>query len=162
MDVHGIGRDIRNIDVDLVRKYISWLLKDYVQFKEHKFKPDYSKKKGLSPTTTNDYLKTLRTFFRFLFEENKIDENPYEVVNSVKHTDTEIVVLSVEELKALLDAPDKRSYTGFRDYVLMTLLIDTMTRINEALSLKISDINFSNYTVTVRASIAKNRKAQPL
>ncbi|WP_425481231.1 tyrosine-type recombinase/integrase [Metabacillus lacus] len=83
-------------------------------------------------------------------------------MNSVKHTDTEIVVLSVEELKALLDAPDKRSYTGFRDYVLMTLLIDTMTRINEALSLKISDINFSNYTVTVRASIAKNRKAQPL
>ncbi|MBY0098664.1 tyrosine-type recombinase/integrase [Mesobacillus maritimus] len=160
LDVHGIGRDIRNIDVGLVRKYISWLLKDYVQFEKHKFKPDYAKKRGLSPQTTNDYLKTLRTFFRFLVEEGKVDVNPFEAVNSVKYTDTEILVLTAEELKVLLEAPDKRTYTGFRDYVLMTLLIDTMTRINEALSLKTSDVDFSNNTITVRATIAKNRKAR--
>jgi len=33
LDVHGIGCDVRNIDVDLIRKYVSWLLNDYVQFK---------------------------------------------------------------------------------------------------------------------------------
>ncbi|MFS0688290.1 hypothetical protein AB1K89_03420 [Sporosarcina sp. 179-K 8C2 HS] len=44
LDAHGIGRDIRLIDVDLIRDYISWLLEDYVQFEDHKFKPDYAKK----------------------------------------------------------------------------------------------------------------------
>lgn len=160
LDAHGIGRDLRNIDVDLIRDYISWLLEDYVQYKDHKFKPDYSKKVGLSPHTTNDYLKNLRTIFRFLAEENKIDSNPFEDVNNVKYTEAEIVVLTAEELKSLLEAPDKRSYTGFRDFVLMTLLIDTMARINEAISLKISDVDFSNDTVTIRAAIAKNRKSR--
>lgn len=160
LDVHRIGRDIRNIDVGLIRNYISWLLQDYVQFEDHKYKPDSSKKQGMSPRTVNDYLKTLRTFFRFLVEEKKISVNPFEDVKNVKYTDSEITVLTAEELKAMLDVPDKRSYTGFRDYVLMTLLIDTMTRINEALSFKVSDVDFSNNTVTVRASVAKNRKTR--
>ncbi|MFF2291006.1 tyrosine-type recombinase/integrase [Peribacillus butanolivorans] len=160
LDVHRVGRDFRNINVDLIRNYVSWLLEDYVQFEDHKFKPDSSKKKGLSPRTANDYLKTLRTFFRFLVEEKRIDGNPFESVNNVKFTESEITILTVEELKALLDAPDKRSYTGFRDYVLMTLLVDTMTRINEALSLRTSDVDFSDNTITVRATIAKNRKAR--
>ncbi|WP_256243474.1 tyrosine-type recombinase/integrase [Bacillus sp. V3B] len=160
LDGHGVGRDTRNIDVDLIRDYVGWLLRDYIQFEDHKFKKDEDKKKGLSPRTTNDYLKTLRTFFRFLAEEEKIPVNPFEAVHNVKYTDTEIVVLTAEELKRLLDAPDKRSYTGFRDYVVMTLLIDTMTRINEALSLKIPHIDFSNNTVTIRATIAKSRKAR--
>lgn len=160
LDSTGVGRDIRNINVDLVRNYVSWLLLDYVQFENHKFKPDYSKKQGLSQRTASDYLKTLRTFFRFLVEENKIGENPFDNVNNVKFNESEITVLTAEELKALLDTPDKRTYTGFRDYVLMTLLIDTMTRINEALSIKKSDVDFSSNTITVRASIAKNRKAR--
>ncbi|MDE4086202.1 tyrosine-type recombinase/integrase [Planococcus maritimus] len=160
LDGHEIGRLVENIDIELIRKYVSWLLHDYVQFEHHKFKPDYAKKIGLSPYTTNDYLKNLRSFFRFLIEEDKISNNPFEDVKNVKFTDSEIVVLTPEELKRLLDTPDKRSYAGFRDYVLMTFLIDTMTRINEALSLKVADIDFVNNTINVRAIVAKNRKSR--
>ncbi|MFS0688291.1 tyrosine-type recombinase/integrase [Sporosarcina sp. 179-K 8C2 HS] len=68
--------------------------------------------------------------------------------------------MTAEELKSLLEAPDKRTYTGFRDFVVMTLLIDTMARINEILSLKILNVDFSNEMVTIPASIAKNRKSR--
>lgn len=160
LDRRDIVHDYRRIDAELIRYYVSWLLRDYVKFEDHKFKPESSKVEGMSPRTVNDYLKSLRTFFRFLVDEEKIASNPFEDVKNVKYTDSEITILTIDELKALLDSPDKNTFTGFRDYVLMTLLFDTMTRISEAISFKVSDVDFSNNTVTVRAAIAKNRKSR--
>jgi integrase/recombinase XerD len=159
-EVQGLTKDVRNVDVNFARDYVGWLLKDYIKFEGHQFKPDRVKTKGISNRTAHDYLKQIRTFFKFLVEDEIIRSNPFDKVNNVKYTDKEISILTPEELKALLSAPDKRTYTGFRDFVIMTLLIDSMMRINEALSLKSSDIDFATGTVTVRAEIAKSRKAR--
>lgn len=95
-----------------------------------------------------------------MVEEEIIRANPFDKVNNVKYTNKEITILNPDELKALLAAPDKRTYKGFRDFVIMTLLLDSMMRINEVLSLKVSDIDFYTNTLTVRAEIAKSRKAR--
>uniref|UniRef100_UPI001C311577 tyrosine-type recombinase/integrase n=1 Tax=Mesorhizobium sp. GbtcB19 TaxID=2824764 RepID=UPI001C311577 len=46
------------------------------------------------------------------------------------------------------------------DYVIMNLLLDTFLLISEALSLTSNDIDFSTKVITVRASVAKSRKAR--
>ncbi len=155
---NGIGADIRNIDIDLAREYIVWLLEDRVKFDGHRFKTDDCKTKGLSPRTVNDHIKSLRTWFNFLVAEGIAEYNPFENLKNVKQADADIDILNVEELKALLAAPDQRKYPDFRDYVVMHVLIDTMARINEVLTLSLRDVDFSDMTIVIRSKIAKSRK----
>ncbi|GAA4717574.1 hypothetical protein GCM10023228_25160 [Brevibacillus fulvus] len=73
--------------------------------------------------------------FRYLAEEGLIDANPFDNVKPVEENDNEIQIMSVEQLKRLLAAPNQRRYSGFRDYVIMNVLLDGFLRINDALSL---------------------------
>ncbi|MFB9279922.1 tyrosine-type recombinase/integrase [Cohnella cellulosilytica] len=70
--------------------------------------------------------------------------------------------LEKEQVLQLLAAPNQREYTGFRDYVLLTVLFDTGLRINETLNLTVDDLNLTDKTITVRASVAKNGKSRPV
>ncbi|MDY0952066.1 site-specific integrase [Bacillus thuringiensis] len=80
-------------------------------------------------------------------------------VKDVNELQEENFVLTVDELRRLLDAPNKRSYSDFRDYVIMNILLDTFLRISEALSLTVNDIDFSTKVIKIRATVAKSRKA---
>ncbi|WP_110928778.1 tyrosine-type recombinase/integrase [Bacillus massiliglaciei] len=152
--------DARKLSIEVCRDFSSWLLHDRIKFNGHKYKKGEDKTPGLSPRTANDILKLLRTSFRFLVNEGLVVENPFEQVESIKQHEKVIEILSVDELKALLNAPNQRDYADFRDYVLMNVLIDTMARINEILSLTTSDIDLASRTITLRPEITKTRKGR--
>jgi integrase/recombinase XerD len=99
-EVQGLTKDVRNVDVNFARDYVGWLIKDYIKFDGHQFKPDRVKTKGISNRTAHDYLKQIRTFFKYLVEDEIIRSNPFDKVNNVKYTDKEISILTLEELKA--------------------------------------------------------------
>lgn len=98
--------------------------------------------------------------FKFLEDEDQVDFNPMKAVKDVSEPQEHIDVLTIKELKALLSVPNKRKYSDFRDFVLMNVLLDTFLRINEALTLKITDVDLQAKVITVRGSNAKNRKAR--
>lgn len=98
--------------------------------------------------------------FRFLVDEDLIGSNPMKHVKDVNEPQEEITILTVDELRRLLDVPNKRNYSDFRDYVILNLLLDTFLRISEALSLTVNDIDFLAKVITVRATVAKSRKAR--
>ncbi|MFE4353562.1 tyrosine-type recombinase/integrase [Peribacillus butanolivorans] len=152
--------DARKLNTDVCREFSTWLLNDRVQFDGHKYKKEADKVRGLSPRTANDILKILRTAFRFLVAEGLVADNPFEGVNSIKQSEKVIDILTVDELKALLNAPEQRDYADFRDYVLMNVLTDTMARINEILSLKVSDVDLSSRTIMLRPEVTKTRKGR--
>jgi integrase/recombinase XerD len=160
LDVRKLPKDVRIITTDLIREYIVWMLTEKVRFEGSKYKPDYEQTVGLSPVSVNTRLRTLRTFFKFLKAEGDIDHDPMENVKNVEEDENEIEVLSVDELKRLLNAPNQRKYSDFRDYVLMNVLLDGFFRINEALSIRKQDIDFSSGMVTVRAEVAKSRRTR--
>ncbi|WP_257149481.1 tyrosine-type recombinase/integrase [Bacillus cereus] len=114
------------------------------QFEDHNYKPDDCKTVGLSPSTINTRLKTLRVMFRFLVDEELIERNPMKQIKNVNEPQEEIAVLTVDELRRLLDTSNKRSYSAFQDYV----TIDTFLRISEVLSLTVHDIDFSIVTTS--------------
>ncbi|MCK6256801.1 tyrosine-type recombinase/integrase [Fictibacillus sp. KIGAM418] len=162
LDNQNIPRDIRKIDTDVIRLYSSWMLNDKIKFDGHTFKPEDSKTPGLSAVTVNDRLKILRAWFRFLADEQLIDEDPMKRIKNAREESEQIQVLSPQQLRALLAAPNQRRYAGFRDACLLALLIDSMCRINEALNLKKTDIDFASSTINIRAEIAKSRKSRIL
>ncbi|MFE4202077.1 tyrosine-type recombinase/integrase [Aneurinibacillus aneurinilyticus] len=157
LDIKGLAHDVRHVTTELIRQYIVWMLTEKRRFDGHKYKPEDAKTVGLSPVTVNTRINTMRTMFKFLYEEGKIEFDPFASVKNVEQDAPDIEILTIEELRALLAVPNQRRYSEFRDYVLMTLLMDAMLRINEALSLKVSDIDRETSMVSVRAEIAKNR-----
>ena len=106
LDYKGLSRKIDTITTDVI----------------HNYKPDDFKTVGLSPSTINTQLKTLRVMFRFLVDEELIEPNPMKQIKNVNEPQEEIAVLTVDELRRLLDTPNKRSYSDFQDYVIMNLL----------------------------------------
>ncbi|AUM66434.1 tyrosine-type recombinase/integrase [Brevibacillus sp. 7WMA2] len=160
MDLRGLGRDVRNVDTEMIRGYIVWMLKEKIRFEGHKFKTEAEQTVGLTPTTVNTRLKTMRTFFKHLTTESYISSNPFESIKKVEEDENEIKIMSVEQLQTLLAMPNQRRYSGFRDYVIMNVLIDGFFRINEVLSLRKMDIDFVIGMITVRAEESKNRKSR--
>ncbi|SCC69042.1 hypothetical protein [Bacillus wiedmannii] len=59
---------------------------------------------------------------RFLVDEELIERNPMKQIKNVNEPQEEIAVLTVDELRRLLDTPNKQSYSDFQDYVIMNLL----------------------------------------
>jgi integrase/recombinase XerD len=160
LKTQGIENDIRLITKDIVRNYIVWMLTEKVRFDGHRFKNDEEKTVGLSPVTVNTRIKTIRSFFKFLKEDGYVKSNPMKSIKDVAEDEAEINVLTVDELRRLLKAPNQRNYDDFRDYCLLITLIETMGRISEVLSLLQTDIDFESNVITIKPSISKNRKAR--
>lgn len=116
------------------------------------------RKRGLSDSTINTRLKTLRVMYNTLEIEGLIDNNIMDGVKNVKEIEEPIIILHPDELQRLLKAPDKKNFADFRDYVLMNVLLDGMMRIGEITHVERRDFDFSTHILTIRSSIVKNRR----
>ncbi|RKL62331.1 site-specific integrase [Thermoanaerobacteraceae bacterium SP2] len=115
----------------------------------------------VKPATFNLRLVYLKAFFDWCVHEGIFFENPLEGFKQRK-ADARIIDIDTEVLKKLLEIPDQTTFAGLRDYALLVLELDTGIRPKEALQLLISDFDFRNLEVTVRAEISKTRTARTL
>jgi integrase/recombinase XerD len=115
---------------------------------------------GLSPVTINVRLRTLKCFLKFLFEEGYITDNMSPLVKLFKTEVDTIDILTDEHITALIKVINKGEYTGFRDYVLIMLLIDTGMRIGEVTALTSDNIDFQQRTIYLQAKKVKNRRGR--
>ena len=93
-----------------------------------------------SSKTIRRVQSTLRNFHQFLQFERIIDTNPALRLSTPKEERELPVVLSIEEMETLLQAPDKTPQ-GIRDYAIMELLYASGLRVSELINLKLSDLN---------------------
>ncbi|RAV19513.1 tyrosine-type recombinase/integrase [Paenibacillus contaminans] len=153
--------DISLITREVIRDYINWMLYEKIRFENcGVFMPDYSKTVGISPVTANLRIKTLKAFFNFLMAEEYVIKNPCSGLRKVREDQSEIRVLTAEQLRILLSAVSKSSYASYRDYVLINVLIDGFTRISETLLIKTNDIDFNQGVIVIAAGNAKGRKSR--
>lgn len=83
LDEFDIPRSPTVIDRDTIRHYINYMRNDWVQFKGNVYISDEEKKRGLSDSTINTRLKTLRVMYNTLENEELIDNNIMEGVLSI-------------------------------------------------------------------------------
>lgn len=156
LDAFHEGIKPYEITASVIRSWIVFMQKEHVCYEANAKIPDYMKKTGLSPATVNTFLRHEKVFFSFLESEGYIPENPFKRVKMVKEEKDVIQAFTEEQIKKLLSVPDRRSYRGYRDYVMMLLLLDTGIRIIELTNLRIQDVNLPECTLYVRASVSKN------
>lgn len=104
---------------------------------------------ALSPTTINHRLRSLKQFYSYLVTEAMVSNNPAARLDKQKTKKTIIETFTEEQLALLLAAPNKANFVGFRDYVIMLLLLDTGIRLSELVGIKLYDLKLTENEVLV-------------
>jgi integrase/recombinase XerD len=147
------------VTVNTIRELMNYLKNDHIQHQNNPNVKDRHKVQGVSIATVNSILRHMKAFYNFLIDEKYVGSNPLLNIKQLKEV-SEIESLSIEQVKALLKQPDQRSYAGFRDYVMMFLLLDTGMRISEAIGLRREDIDLKTNVIELRSATTKNRKTR--
>ena len=114
-------------------------------------------KTGLSSNSAARYYSSIKGFFRYLFIQNYIKENPMERVSSPKLKKGLPLVLSVTEVDSILARPDTSNVLGLRDKAMLELLYACGVRVSELLGLKVSDLFFNEEMIRVFGKGSKER-----
>jgi integrase/recombinase XerD len=101
----------------------------------------FLREKGLARSTVARYLSSIKSFYRYLYTEKLILNNPIEIIDSPCPWRKLPNVLSAEEVDALIAAPDIKTSAGLRDHAMLELLYATGLRVTELISLKLSDVD---------------------
>lgn len=62
----------------------------------------------------------------------------------------------------LLRQPDTTTFTDFRDYTMMMLLLETGLRVRELCEIRINDINWTDSVVTIREAKGFKERNVPI
>lgn len=112
---------------------------------------------SLSPVTINGRIRTLRAFFAYLVDEAVLDRNPAQTLLPLKTRKTIIETFSLDQVRALLGAANRTTFTGLRDYTIMLLLLETGVRVSELSSMRLQDIHWTDSRILVLGKGDKER-----
>lgn len=132
--------ELRHVDRSTIRHYLTEL---------------YLAK--ISRRTISRKLSALRTFFRFLVNEDFLKQSPVIDIKLGKQERKLPRFLSVEEMRMLIEAPDTKTLLGLRDRAIFELLYSSGIRVSELVGLDRNHIDFLGDVVKVRGKGKKER-----
>lgn len=94
----------------------------------------------LKPATLRSYVKSIKLLFKWLVEEEVLTKNPALRLANPQLEHKLVISFQPHHLQAMFDTCDLDTPLGFRDYVLMLVLLDTGLRISEVCSIKVDDV----------------------
>lgn len=147
---------VSDLTADHFRNYINYMRYDKERYGNHPLITS-KQRMGLSDTTVNINLRCLKALINYLDREGYLNVNPVAKLKLIRQDIDLTNCFTNEEVKALFKTPNLRDYVGFRDYVIMNVLLDTGLRIGELLSLRILDIDFKTNFITIQSENSKTR-----
>lgn len=112
---------------------------------------------GLGARSRARHLVAVRGFYRFLAQEKLIPADPARVIDLPKTSLKLPDVLSVEEVRRLLNAPDSARPQGIRDAAMLEVLYAAGLRVSELVGLKLPDVHLDAGFVRVMGKGSKER-----
>jgi integrase/recombinase XerD len=112
---------------------------------------------GLNARSRARHLVSIRGFYRFLAQEEILPSDPSRLIDLPKSGLKLPDVLTIDEVKRLLDAPDPKKPSGCRDAAMLELLYAAGLRVSELITLKLQDVNLTAGYVRVFGKGAKER-----
>ncbi len=132
---------VENINFQFVRSWIARLLSN-----------------NISTRSVNRKITTLKTYFRFLLQENIIKQSPMQKIISPKISKRLPVFVEEIKMDELLNEIDfGEGFLSQRDRLILELFYFTGIRLSELINLKNTDIDFSNSTILVLGKRNKER-----
>lgn len=97
--------------------------------------------KGKATATLSRSLAAIKSYYHFLFREDKIEKDPTINLDAPKQEKRLPRVLAVEDVERLLEQPDLKNPAGIRDRAMLEALYATGLRVSELVSLRVGDLN---------------------
>jgi integrase/recombinase XerD len=95
----------------------------------------------LSESSVCTYIRRWKSFFNWCFNEELLAKNPVVRLEYPKTDEMVIDVFSEQQIEQMLSVFDLSTGAGFRDYVIVLLMLDTGIRRSEIVTLKLEDIH---------------------
>ena len=121
---------VLDLSGELVRRFLAHLEED----------------RGCTPQTRNQRLTAIRAFARFVASRDPVLvgwRGQICAIESKKATPCPVTWLSVDEMRALLEVPDRESPHGRNEYALLLFLYKTGARVSEATGLRVGDLQLN-------------------
>lgn len=116
------------------------------------------KRKELSKQTIARKVIAIKEFHKYLYSENITRENPAQFIDTPKTDKTLPVVLTKEEISAMLNAIGNETAIDIRNKAMMELLYASGLRISELLELTIRNIHLREKYIEVIGKGNKERR----
>lgn len=114
--------------------------------------------RGISPNTVHSMAQMAKTLCLFGYRKGYMPDIITGQFEMPKVPDVLIETFTDEQLKALLNAPSSRKWTGVRDRAILLMLLDTMARLSEIADLRDSDVNLEERVIKVMGKGRKERE----
>ena len=149
--------DLDSITFQDIEEYM-----EYLKF----YKDENNIEVSNSVTGIKRKIATLRSFYKYYYNNELIKTNPAAKVSLPKLRDKEIIRLDVNEVADFLDSVesgDKLSKkeqgfhekTKLRDLAMLSLLLGTGIRVSECVGINISDVDLKNTAIKIKRKGAK-------
>ncbi|MCQ9205921.1 MAG: tyrosine recombinase XerC [Omnitrophica bacterium] len=134
------GKDIKDIDYFLLRKFLSVL-----------------SEKKLNKRTVSRKISTFKSFFKFISREGISSSNPAQSLIYPRLDKPLPKFLTEKEVIKLIESPKLKDLFGLRDRAIFEFLYSTGARVSEMVALKIEDIDLIGGMVKVKGKGRKER-----
>lgn len=117
-------KDLNEIDYAFIQQFLAEL-----------------KAENYAASSTSRLISALRQFFHYLLKEQQLETNPMQLVRGPKKEKNLPHVLSVEQVEALIQAPDVKTLIGLRDRSIFEVMYATGLRVSELTNLQLADLH---------------------
>jgi integrase/recombinase XerC len=114
-------------------------------------------RQGTAGSSSARKLAAIRSFARYLRREGLLDRDPGALIASPRLVRRIPAHLDIDEVRALLEAPDRSKPLGRRDHAILELFYASGLRLSELVSLDLEDVNLSSRLLRVLGKGAKER-----
>ena len=101
-------------------------------------------RKNLTPATISRHLAAIRSFYRFLLNEEYVSVDPTDSLESPHLVQHLPQVLTFREVETLLSQPSLAKPAGLRDKAMLELLYATGMRVTELISLELEHLDLEH------------------
>lgn len=114
-------------------------------------------KRGINKSSISRKLSSIRTFFKFLYREGYIKNNPAKLISNPKQNKRLPRFLTVDEVFSLVEKPKGIGFLISRDKAILELLYSSGLRVSELSNLNYEDINIHESLVKIMGKGKKER-----
>lgn len=113
--------------------------------------------RGMSSATRQQAYAAIKGLYKFLQLEELVAANPVDKVKLRRASSLSPATLSVEQMEAVLNTPDRATPVGLRDAAVMEMLYGCGLRVGELVGLNLESLNRDDQSVRVLGKGSKER-----
>ncbi len=147
-------KDLNEYNSFILSNKINYKNMDYNEAKEYVI---YLNKKNDAKSTISRKLSSLRTFYKYLVLNNKVESNPFLLVSSPKKEKRIPKFINYNNMEEILNVPNIKTKEGQRERVILEVLYASGVRVSELVNIKLKDIDFSNKNILILGKGSKER-----